>query len=465
MSTIYAASALLPEGWASDVRITIETGAIAAVDPGVPERTPDERHAIALPALANLHSHAFQRAMAGLAEVRGPSADTFWSWRETMYRFAPSMTPDEVEAVAAEAYVEMLEAGFAAVAEFHYLHNTPDGSRYAAPAEMAFRVLAAARDVGIAVTLLPVFYAHADFGPAPPRGEQRRFITDLPAYARLVDDCRRAAEEGDDDQVGVAPHSLRAVTADELEEVVALSGDGPIHIHAAEQAKEVEDCIAALGARPVRWLLDHAGVDRCWCLVHATHMVRSETRDLARSRAVVGLCPVTEANLGDGVFHAPAYVEAGGRFGIGTDSNVSIDAASELRQLEYSQRLDARARNVLAPLGRSSGRTLLDAALIGGAQALARPSGRLAAGTVADILTLNADHPMLAGKAGDQILDAWIFSAGNALVNCVFVGGRQVVDGGRHVARDRVAARFKATMLKLVVRAAPGALPPRASGK
>jgi formiminoglutamate deiminase len=370
-----------------------------------------------------------------------------------MYRLALAMTPEDVEAVAAQAYVEMLEAGFAAVAEFHYLHHAPDGSRYAAPAEMAHRILAAAREVGIGLTLLPVFYAHATFGGAPPRPEQRRFVTDIATFARLVDDCRRQTRGRANDQVGVAPHSLRAVADDEFAEVVALAAGGPIHIHVAEQVKEVEDCLAWSGARPVRWLLDHADVDRRWCLVHATHMDALETRDLARSGAVAGLCPVTEANLGDGVFNAPDYLSADGRFGVGTDSNVSIGAAAELRQLEYAQRLNARARNICAPLGGSAGRALADAALRGGAEALGRPSGSLAVGAAADILTLRAGHPTLAGKAGDQRLDAWIFSAGEALVDGVWSGGRKVVSDGRHALREPIAARFKAAMLKLGERA------------
>jgi formiminoglutamate deiminase len=446
---IHAAKTLMPEGWTSDVRLTIENGTITAVERGAPPRAGDERHAIALPAVANLHSHAFQRAMAGLAEIRGAGTDTFWTWRETMYRFALTMSPDDVEAVAAQVYVEMLEAGFASVAEFHYLHHAPDGSQYAAPAEMAYRVAAAAREVGIGLTLLPVFYAHATFGGAPPKPEQRRFINDVASFARLVDECRREVRGQGNETVGVAPHSLRAVMPEELFEVITLAGDGPIHIHAAEQVKEVEDCLTWSGARPVRWLLDHANVDQRWCLVHATHMDEKETLGLAASRAVAGLCPVTEANLGDGFFNAQTYLRAEGRFGVGTDSNVSIGAAAELRQLEYAQRLHARARNVCAPADGSSGRTLLEAAWIGGAQALKRPSGRLAVGASADILTLRADHPTLADKAGDQILDAWIFSAGNVLVDCVWSSGRKVVVDGRHALRDRVAARFKTAMRKL----------------
>jgi len=457
LSVLHAARALTAEGWNSDVRVTIEEGAIAAVEIGAAPQDGDERHAIVAPAAANLHSHAFQRAMAGLAEIRGREIDTFWTWRETMYRFALMMSPDDVEAVAAQVYVEMLEAGFAAVAEFHYLHHAPDGSPYESRAEMAGRILSAARQTGIGMTLFPVFYAHSTFGGAPPRPEQRRFVNDVASFARLVDDCRRMAHGERDETIGIAPHSLRAVSPGELSELISLAGNAPIHIHAAEQMKEVEDCLAWSGARPVRWLIDHAGVDETWCLVHATHIDEAETRDLARSGAVAGLCPVTEANLGDGIFNAADYLRAGGRYGVGSDSNVSIGVAAELRQLEYGQRLRERARNVCAPPGGSTGRAMLEAIWSGGAQALRRHCGRLAAGASADILTFRAHHPTLAGKADDEILDAWIFSAGNELVDCVWSGGLKVVVEGRHVFKDQIAARFSATMRALSEQRPPGA--------
>jgi formimidoylglutamate deiminase len=445
---LHAATALTPDGWKSGARVKIADGAIVAVETGAAAQDGDERHAIMIPAAANLHSHAFQRAMAGLAEIRGPGIDTFWTWRETMYRFALTMSPDDVEAVAAQLYVEMLEAGFGAVAEFHYLHHAPDGSPYDSPAEMAGRIVAAARQAGIGLTLLPVFYAHSTFGGAPPRPEQRRFLSDIASFARLVDDCRGMVRDAPGETIGIAPHSLRAVTPGELFELASLAGDAPLHIHAAEQVKEVEDCVAWSGARPVRWLIDNAGVDEKWCLVHATHMDEQETLSLASSGAVAGLCPITEANLGDGFFNATGYIRAGGRYGVGSDSNVLIGVAAELSQLEYAQRLKQRARNVCAAPGGSSGRAMLEAVWSGGAQALARRCG-LAVGASADILTFRAEHPSLAGKAGDQILDAWIFSAGNALVDCVWSGGRKVVAGGRHPLRDQIATRFSATMRKL----------------
>jgi formiminoglutamate deiminase len=439
MTVLHFARALTPEGWRSDVRVSLKGPRIGAVEFGAAPLAGDERHALGLPAIANLHSHAFQRAMAGLAERRGDSQDTFWTWRETMYRFALTMDPDQIEAAAAQLYVEMLETGFSAVAEFHYLHNAPDGRPYARRAELAERVAAAANATGIGLTLLPVFYAHATFGGAPPRPEQRRFITDLDGFARLAEDCRPLAEV-----TGVAPHSLRAVAPAELAAVVELAGDGPIHMHVAEQLKEVEDCLAWSGARPVRWLLDHANVNARWCAIHATHMDDGEARALAASGAVVGLCPLTEASLGDGIFNA-AYFKPQGAFGVGSDSNIEIGVAAELKQLEYAQRLARRERNVLALAGGSTGRALYEGAAAGGAQALRRNGGRIAAGALADLVSLDLTAPQLAGRMDDEILDAWIFTNARA-VDCVWSGGVRQVSGGRHIAREAVAARFVAAI-------------------
>ena len=318
--------------------------------------------------------------MAGLAERRGPQADSFWTWREVMYRFLERLTPDDVEAIAAFAYMEMLEAGFTTVGEFHYLHHDIDGRPYADLGEMAARIAAASAETGIGLTLLPSFYAYGGFGGAPPSPGQRRFLNDPDRFLKLVERCRAIVAGLPAARVGIAPHSLRAVTPETLRAVCQAAPDGPIHIHAAEQTKEVEDCVAALGSRPVQWLLDHAGLDARWCVVHATHTTEQEIRALAASGAVAGLCPLTEASLGDGIFDGASYLAAGGRFGIGTDSNIQIDAAAELRQLEYGQRLARRARNVMAAQeGESTGRRLFDAALAGGAQALQRPIGALAA--------------------------------------------------------------------------------------
>ncbi|WP_296738270.1 formimidoylglutamate deiminase [Mesorhizobium sp.] len=448
MTTIFAEQALLPEGWQGNVRIEFDGGHIAKVEAGASRQAGDERHAILLSGMPNLHSHAFQRGMAGLAELRGPSADSFWSWREVMYRFALSMTPDQVEAVASQLYVEMLEAGFSRVGEFHYLHHDRDGKPYAHIAEMAERIAAAASETGIGLTLLPVFYAHSAFGGAAPNEGQRRFINDVERFGRLLEKSREAVRPLQQGVVGVAPHSLRAATPDELNTVAAMAPDGPIHIHVAEQVKEVDDCIAWSGARPVEFLLANAKVDKRWCLIHATHMTEAETTAMARSGAIAGLCPITEANLGDGTFAAPLFIEHGGRFGVGSDSNVLIGLPDELRQLEYSQRLVHRARNVLARAGGSTGRALFDASLDGGSQALGAGPPRIAAGAPADLVSLDAGHPSLAGKAGDAILDAWIFANGSK-VDCVWVHGQKQVSGGRHAKREAVAERFREVMTAL----------------
>jgi formimidoylglutamate deiminase len=449
MSVIHAASALTPEGWRADVQLTIEAGRFAAVEAGVAAPAEAHRCAIAIPGMPNLHSHAFQRGMAGCAEVRGQSPDSFWTWRDWMYRFALTMTPDQVEAVASEVYVEMLEAGVTRVGEFHYLHHDRDGRPYAAIAEMAMRIAAAADETGIGLTLLPVFYAHANFGVQPPTPGQRRFVSDLDGFARLLEGCQVATDRLDGANLGVAPHSLRAVAPEELAAVCAMAGDGPIHIHAAEQIREVEDCVVWSGVRPVAWLLDNAGVDSRWCLIHATHMIADETARLARTGAVAGLCPVTEANLCDGVFNGAAFVDRGGRFGVGTDSNVRIGVADELRQLEYAQRLFHRARNVMAVAGGSTGRALFDGALRGGAGALQADGGGLAPGAPANLVTLDAGHPGLAGCAGDDILDAWIFGPAKTAIDEVWVRGRRLVAGGRHRRRDEVGSRFRTVMEEL----------------
>ncbi|RUW67934.1 MULTISPECIES: formimidoylglutamate deiminase [unclassified Mesorhizobium] len=448
MTAIFAEQALLPGGWNNNVRITLAGGRVAAVEPGASLLPGDERHAVLVPGMPNLHSHAFQRGMAGLAELRGPSADSFWSWREVMYRFALSMTPDQVEAVAAQLYIEMLEAGFSRVGEFHYLHHDRDGKPYGNIAEMAERIAAAAGATGIGLTLLPVFYAHSSFGGAAPNEGQRRFINDVERFGRLLEKSRESVRWLDQAVVGVAPHSLRAATLDELNAVTAMAPDGPIHIHIAEQTKEVEDCIAWSGARPVEFLLGHAEVDRRWCLIHATHMTETETFRMGESGAIAGLCPITEANLGDGTFAAPLFVEHGGRFGVGSDSNVLIGLPDELRQLEYSQRLAHRARNVLAVAGGSTGRALFDAALDGGSTALGTGPARIAAGASADFVSLDQNHPSLAGKTGDAILDAWIFANGTS-VDCVWVHGKKQVSRGRHIGREAIAERFRAVMTAL----------------
>ncbi len=449
MRSLWFEEALLPDGWAQNVRMTLEAGRITAVYPDAPRNPGESTHGIALPGLSNVHSHAFQRGMAGLAERRGPAHDDFWTWREVMYRFLDRLTPDDVEAIAGQAYAEMLETGFTRVGEFHYLHNDVDGRPYANCGELAERIVAAASTAGIGLTLLPVFYAHGGFGGAEANPGQRRFVSSPDSFAELVASARAAICGVPDGVVGIAPHSLRAVTPDELAAILPLAEGGPVHIHAAEQVREVEDCLAWSGARPVQWLLDHAPVDARWCLIHATHLDANETSRLAASRAVAGLCPITEANLGDGIFPTPSYLEAGGRFGIGTDSNILIDAASELRMLEYAQRLSARARNVLAAEeGASVGAALFKGALAGGAQALGAAPTALEVGARADILALDPDHPSLVGRRGDARLDSLVFAG--APVTEVWCAGEQVVAEGRHRKAETIAARYRATLKRLL---------------
>ncbi|PXA84862.1 formimidoylglutamate deiminase [Nostoc sp. 3335mG] len=446
MTTVFAEAALLESGWEKGVRILVEHGMVQSIETGVAAQPGDDVHALIVPGMANLHSHAFQRAMAGLAEMRGPAEDSFWSWRTVMYRFALAILPDQIEAVAAQLYMEMLEAGFTRVGEFHYLHHDRDGRPYANLAEHAERIAAASSATGIALTLLPVFYAHSGFGGAEPLPEQRRFVNDVDRYARLIEQCRTMAKALPEARVGITPHSLRAATPGELRDILTLRQDGPVHIHIAEQTREVEDCVAAFGARPVEWLLANAAVDDGWTLVHATHVDKHEIAGVARQRAIAGLCPMTEANLGDGIFPAAAFLEAGGAFGVGSDSNVSVSLAQELRLLEYSQRLALRSRNVIAHPGRSTGERLFVDALNGGAQSL-QGTGHIRSGQSADFVSL--DTSAAPYHTPDAALNQWIFGDGIA-VDSVWVGGREWVRGGRHVARDRIYGQFTRTMKALL---------------
>jgi len=403
-----------------------------------------------LPGMPNLHSHAFQRAMAGLAERRGRVDDSFWSWRETMYAFAASVGPDDLRAIAAQLYVEMLKAGYTQVCEFHYLHHRPDGSPYAPAEAMSLALVEAAREAGIAMTLLPVLYMRGGFDGRPLGARQRRFGHEIDAYLRLLETLR--AHESADLRVGIALHSLRAVPEDALQAVLAsgLAQDAPIHIHIAEQIGEVQDCLAIRGARPVQWLLDHAPVDTRWCLVHATHLSEPETARLARSGAVAGLCPTTEANLGDGLFPLAGYLDAGGVLGIGSDSHISVSPVEELRWLEYGQRLATRHRNIAARReGASVGRTLWRAALKGGAQASGLPIGALQAAHRADLLVLDDGSPLLAARDESALLDSFIFAGNIPLVRDVMSGGRWVVRDFRHHDEERIAQRYRETVQRL----------------
>ena len=451
MTRFHFTHCLLPAGWAKDVLIEADAeGWITSVTTGIARPDVDYSGTIALPGVPNCHSHAFQRAMAGLTERRGQSDDSFWTWRDLMYRFVDQVTPEDLAAIATLAYMEMLEAGFTSVAEFHYLHHAPGRRPFDNIAEMSLAILEAATDSGIGMTLLPVFYESSGFGGAEPGEAQGRFANTPEMFAQLVEGATTAAKTVSDTVVGIAPHSLRAATPQGLSEILDQSPDGPVHIHIAEQQQEVEDSIAWSGARPVEWLFDQASVDDRWCLVHATHMTDAEMKALAQSGAVAGLCPVTEANLGDGIFAADMYLELNGHMAIGSDSNVRISAAEELRLLEYGQRLKRQGRNVLAKPGGSTGRHLLDTVLTGGAQASGRAIGKIAPGSRADIVSLDDRHPSLMARSGDDILDGWIFAGDNSVVRDVWVGGKHLVHEGRHVAREQNLARYAHVLKKLV---------------
>lgn len=438
---------LLGTGWAHDIELFVEGDRFASMEKA-PGPGSGSGKAI-VPGLVNLHSHAFQRGMAGLAERRNGSQDSFWSWRDVMYRFLDRITPDDCRSIAAMAFAEMLESGFTRVVEFHYLHHDIDGSPYADLAEMTGQIAAAATDTGIGLTMLPVLYRFGNFGCAPPNPGQRRFLNDLDRFARLVEASRPHLAGLTDARLGVAPHSLRAVDPRALAPLAAIAPDGPIHMHIAEQPREVGDCIAWSGARPVEWLLDNTSVDDRWCLIHATHMTAAETTRLAATGAVAGLCPVTEANLGDGIFSASDWLAAGGSYGVGTDSNVSIGLAAELRLLEYTQRLKTGRRNVLADRFESTGRALFERALAGGGRAAGVTASGLVPGAPADFVVLDLTAPSLLHRADDAVLDSWIFGNDRAAISSVVVAGREVVTAGRHVKREAISRSFGHTMERL----------------
>jgi formiminoglutamate deiminase len=444
-SELFFYHALLPGGWARNLRVEIEGGLITGL---IANAAPTgEAHGIALPGMPNLHSHTFQRAFAGLTETRGATADSFWSWREQMYRFALRMSPDDIETVATLAFVEMLESGYTGVAEFHYLHHDTDGEHYADIAETSTRIAAASATAGIDLTLLPVFYAHSGFGGLPPVSGQLRFICGLEDFQALHARCREIAASLPGGRAGIAPHSLRAVTPGELSALITMAGDAPFHMHIAEQTKEVADCLAWSGARPIEWLLGHAQLGANWCLIHATHASVAEREGMAKARAVVGLCPITEANLGDGIFHTQSFT---GQIGIGSDSNVLIDAAQELRQLEYSQRLMAQSRNVLASDAAPATATALYLrAALGGAQALGGAGG-ITVGAPANIVTLKTASLGPAAVNPDAALNIAVFAARGQVIDTVWTRGRKLVVDGRHVAADAARKNFNEVIAKLM---------------
>lgn len=456
MTDLFFNSAFLPSGWETSVRITVsEDGCIQAITPQALSSGCKNVAGIAVPGVPNLHSHAFQRAMAGLAERSGGSnTDTFWSWRERMYSFLERLSPEDVQAIAAQLYVELLRNGFTSVTEFHYLRNEIDGRTYTDPTEMAQRILAAADQTGIGTTLLPVLYRSSDFGKKPPHSEQKRFIATVDELLSDIVTLRHYVANNPQYRIGLAIHSLRAVAPDDLGEALnayrTIDPDGPIHIHVAEQTREVQDSVVWSGARPIEWLTDNTPIDNNWCTIHATHMTTEEAVALAATGAVVGLCPTTEANLGDGLFPFEDFTSAGGTWGVGTDSHVSVSPIAELRLLEYGQRIVRRERNIAAGVdAKSTGRALLENAWAGGSKASGRSAGSLEVGQRADIVVLNENHPALVGRSDDEIFDSWVFSGEQTPVQDVMVGGKWVIRNGQHPHEQKILENYSIVIRRL----------------
>jgi formimidoylglutamate deiminase len=449
---LHAAHALVGQRWERDVRMAVDSrGVIASLDVGASSAGCERLAGPVIPAMPNAHSHAFQRGLSGRTG-RSAGDDSFWTWRTAMYDFVARLDPDAFEAIAAQAYAEMAVAGYSCVAEFHYVHHDPDGNAYAEPGELAQRIVAAAARAGIALTLLPVFYANSGFGSAPPGNTQRRFINSPEQFAALVAGLAKiAGHDGDGFVLGIAPHSLRAVSPGALHQVLAAAPvKAPIHIHAAEQQREVKDCIAWSGERPVEWLLNHADVDARWAIVHATHTTIAERDGVIARGATVLLAPTTEADLGDGTFAAEHYLKHGGAMAIGSDSNTVIDPFAELRQLEYSQRLATQRRNVLGRSDTPVGSALWQSAAAGGAQACGRAAGTLAVGMRADLVVLDADEPALAGLEDEAALEAAIFGPCRTPVRDTLIGGRVVVRNGRHVQGEDILRAYRAALARIL---------------
>ena len=452
MPTIHAETALLPDGWMENVLIDLgDDGRIAKVTQHVTGTSAEIHVSCLLPAPVNAHSHAFQRAMAGLTEHRGNnSTDSFWTWRELMYRFLDQLTPDHVEAIAALVQMEMLESGYATNVEFHYLHHAPDGNAYDNQSEMAERIMAATATTGIGLTMLPVHYQYGGCDMRPLTGGQCRFHNDLDGFAALCDGVRNGLDNLPADTVfGVAPHSLRAVSASSLDFTRQLANGGPFHMHLAEQRAEVEEVRHYLGARPVEWVLDNFEADTDCCFIHCTQMQPHETSGLAASGAVAGLCPITEASLGDGVFDGVSWFDADGMIAIGSDSNIRISLSEELRSLEYTQRLRDGSRSSMATSTASTGRHILDAMIAGGAQAAGRHTGQIASGYWADLMALDTQSVTLAGRTKDQLIDSFIFAGDDHLVRDVWSAGRHLVSGGRHIEHNKISSNYRTALASL----------------
>lgn len=451
MKFVFGKNVLTSNGWETDLEVGInDDGVIGFVGPsqGRSETFVD----MILPAATNLHSHSFQRAMAGLTEARGPDAsDSFWTWRRLMYRFLDQLTPEQIEAIAAQTFMEMLEAGYAGVVEFHYLHHAVGGVPYDRLSELCDRIISAAETTGIGLTLLPVHY---EFGGCDLReltGGQLRFKNSFERYAQLYQEASKSVTASKSDfNIGVAPHSLRAVNPQALPDLIRLANTRPFHMHLAEQLAEVEEFQQQHNARPTEWILDNADIDSNWCLIHCTQMTSNETVGLARTGAIAGLCPITESSLGDGIFNGTEFLNHDGKFGIGSDSNVHVTLFDELKTLEYSQRLRDRSRAVLASSEKSTGRNLFDKATLGGSQAAQRRSGQVKEGYLADMVGLSTDNPWIAGRTGDTAIDAMMFGGwGQKCITDVWSAGRHVVHDGLHQKNELVTSEFKKVLQEL----------------
>lgn len=451
----FAQHALLSSGWAKDVLFSVKNGrfhSFAADSAPTPEC-----HVLSgpvLPTLANVHSHAFQRVMAGAAEVSLNPNDSFWSWRDLMYKIVQKLTPDDAHIIAKQLYIDMLKAGYTQVGEFHYLHHDIGGKHYGQLGEMSNQIIAAADESGMGLTLLPVLYSHSGFGGQAPNTGQARFINSTDSYLALHQACDKALENHPRHKLGICFHSLRAVTKPQIETVLsALKKDAPIHIHIAEQQKEVQDSLTFSGQRPVEWLHNEIGLNERWCLVHATHLTDAERQAIAKSQAVAGLCPTTEANLGDGIFPGVAFEQENGRWGIGSDSHVSLSIVEELRTYEYGQRLRDQQRNRLyRPNETSVGDNLYQQALLGGNQACDVTLG-LSQGNRADFMVLDESHPFIAASEAKDLLNRWLFATNENLVKDVFVAGNHTIQNFRHQQEDSSRLAFTQVIKKAMYHA------------
>ena len=445
MKRINFKSALLSSGWTQNVAIDLDDqGIIAAISENHTQNG-EWIDGYAMPGINNVHSHAFQRAMAGLAEYSTSRDDSFWTWRDIMYRFADKITAEDLEVIASQLYLEMLKVGYISVAEFHYLHWQGDDNL-----AMSQAILSSAKNVGIALCHLPVLYMASGFGGQPLSEGQKRFFHDVDGYLELHEKLSSQLSRAKDQHLGVAFHSLRAVPENALKKILAANLSGPKHIHIAEQLQEVNESVAWSGKRPVEWLYEHVEVDENWCLVHATHLAEHEISMIARSGAVVGLCPTTEANLGDGLFPLATYLQHGGALAIGSDSHISVSVSEELRLLEYGQRLKYCGRNIAASdIEIHTGTRLYNDCLRGGARASGFDNGAIEIGKRADLVVLDENSPLLVGTPGRSIIDRFIFSGNQNAVKHVMVAGEMLIKDYKHINEQQIMSDFASTMIKL----------------